>query len=111
VLLAYLDESYDRAEYWLTALGCPANSLISIQRALDDIVTSAAQTYGVSSTAELHGNALVQGTDEWLTMAPMIRARIGVYEATLDAIANADGLRLFLCGVDRARLQARYRAP
>jgi hypothetical protein len=51
---------------------------------------------GVSPTAELHGNALIQRTDEWLTMAPMVRARIGVYEAALDAIASADGLHLFL---------------
>jgi hypothetical protein len=69
------------------------------------------QSYGVSPTAELHGNALVQGTDEWLTMAPMIRARIGVYEAALDAIASGDGLHLFLCGVDRARLRLRYTEP
>jgi hypothetical protein len=44
-------------------------------------------------------------------MAPLIRARIGVYGAALDAIASAGKLRLFLCGVDRARLQGRYVSP
>jgi hypothetical protein len=110
VLLAYLDESYDKGEYWMTGLCCPSDSLLRLQSDLDAVVASAAK-FGVSEQAELHGNALVHGKDDWVPMAPAIRARIQIYESALDAVAAAPGLQVFQCGVDRARLVARYAKP
>jgi hypothetical protein len=38
MLLAYLDESYDKVEYWLTALLVPADAALKLQQDLDKVV-------------------------------------------------------------------------
>jgi hypothetical protein len=94
----------------MTALVCPSAGVLELQRALDKVVSDAAR-FGVSAPAELHGHALVQGKDDWTPMAQMVRARIGIYEATLGAINAVEGVQLLQCGVDRGRLNARYVRP
>jgi hypothetical protein len=44
VLLAYLDESYDKLEYWLTALVVPTGSALALQNDLDAIVENSARS-------------------------------------------------------------------
>lgn len=111
VLLTYLDESYDKGEYWMTGLCCPSDSILKLEVELDDVVDNAARDYGVSEDAELHGNAIVHGKDDWAPMAKLVRARIGVYSDALDAIAAAPGVQVFQCGLDIERHRARYANP
>lgn len=112
MLLAYLDESYDKAEYWLAALVVPAAAALQLQNDLDAVVNRAMTSgYGVPSDAELHGHALVQGKDDWAPMAPMIRARIKVYSEALEAIAACEGVELAFRGINIPALKERYPNP
>ncbi|HEU0130992.1 MAG TPA: DUF3800 domain-containing protein [Mycobacteriales bacterium] len=104
MLLTYLDESYDRARYWLCGLVCPDDQAIPLMHALDAVVASAP---GVPDQAELHGHALFHGSQEWAPFARRVRARLGVYHAALAAIAAHD-VRLVLQGVDVPALRARH---
>lgn len=110
MLLAYVDESYVPALYWLAALVCEENTLNPLTAALDEVVAKAARSYRTSSTAELHGHALFHGKDDWVTLATMPRARIGIYADALDAIAGFP-VEIWIRGVDRVRLHERYVRP
>ncbi|WP_369024053.1 DUF3800 domain-containing protein [Nocardia cyriacigeorgica] len=111
MLLAYLDESYDKGEYWISAVICPSTAVLGLAADLDRVVAKAAQAWGVDARAELHGNDLVQGKGDWSGMARQVRARIGIYHDAFGAIAATPGLKLILRGVDRKRLEARYVSP
>jgi hypothetical protein len=112
VLHAYLDESYDKLEYWLTALIVPSESALKLQNDLDAVVNDAMMSgYGVSSDAELHGHALLHGKDDWHRMAPKIRARIQIYSKALQAIADCDGVDIAMRGINIKRLNDRYTNP
>ncbi|MGW6698841.1 DUF3800 domain-containing protein [Nocardia sp. NPDC055049] len=111
MLLAYLDESYDKDQYWISAVVCPSEGLLQLGAALDAVVSDAAAAYPVDARAELHGKELVHGERGWSGMKPMIRARIGVYHQSLQAIAATPGVKTFYQGVDRKRLEGRYTSP
>lgn len=114
--LAYLDESHDPAEYWIAGLIIPAMSAQALEFALDEVVSKAVGQFPQQLAAqadsgkpiELHGHALAQGTDDWVSMHPMLRARLGIYEDALSAIANVDGTAIIRTGVDRKRQRERY---
>lgn len=112
MLLAYLDESYDKVEYWLTALAVPTGSALALQNALDAIVDNAAASgYDIPVDAELHGYPLVHGKGDWTSMARMVRARIKIYADAIDVIASCEGVELVLRGIDIPALNARYTEP
>ncbi|MEX2269359.1 MAG: hypothetical protein WEA75_11815 [Acidimicrobiia bacterium] len=111
MLLAYVDESYDDEFYWIAAVICPEEAIIPLTAALDVVVAKAAAAYtGIGSTAELHGHSLFHGKDDWIPLAMMPRARIGVYADALTAISDYD-VQILVRGVNCARLQARYYHP
>lgn len=103
VLLTYVDESYDNDRYWMVALVVAEKHLRSLHRALDSVVTKAAEEYPVDRHAELHGHALVHARDDWQRMGHkgrnMIRARIGVYGDAMKAIGAHD-VRVIVRGLD-----------
>lgn len=106
MLPAYIDESYDKVEYWLTALVVPADNALQLQNDLDAAVPDAARSYGVSPDAELHGSHIRGGKDDWTGMKEMIRAPIKVYSDALETIAF--NLR---CGLPRIRVSAMATTP
>ena len=79
MLLTYLDESYTKKRYLIAALLVPETEARSLTIALDKVVADAAWEYPVSVEAELHAHDIVAGKREWEKLAPMMRARIGVY--------------------------------
>lgn len=107
MLLAYLDESYDKSRYWMAAVVCPDDQALSLATALDGVVGKAAMSYSVGSQAELHGYDLFHGKGDWAPIAGMARARIGVYGEALDVIAAHD-VRIYIRGVSIPHLERRY---
>jgi hypothetical protein len=113
VHLAYLDESHDKSEYWIAGLIIPALRAQALEFALDDVVTKAEKAFPLLTSSgdrpiELHGHALAQGRDDWGPMAKMLRARLGIYEDALRAIAATEGVVIVRTGVDRKRQAQRY---
>jgi hypothetical protein len=112
MLLAYLDESYDKVEYWLTTLLVPADAALKLQQDLDSIVYEAYPGgYGVHWSAELHGHQILHGLGEWECMAPKVRARIGIYRKAFEAIAACEGIEIVMRGIRIPRQKERYADP
>jgi hypothetical protein len=89
VLLCYVDESYTRDHYYLATLVCPEHQALSLQAALEEVVSAAAQKFaGIEPGAELHGYDIFQARADWSALEKMPRARIGIYDAALAAIAD-----------------------
>ncbi|OBY29276.1 DUF3800 domain-containing protein [Mycolicibacter kumamotonensis] len=111
--LAYIDESHNKDEYWIASLIIPAEDAQRLELALDAVVENAErdfpqlQKFG-GKPIELHGHALAQGTDDWTPMENMLRARLGIYEDALRAIAAVEGAAIVRAGIDRNRLKSRY---
>jgi len=110
MLLAYLDESYDNTTYWIAALVADAASVAALGPDLDEVVKRASDSYGTSSTAELHGHALFHGKDHWESLALMPRARIGIYRDAFRAIASHP-VKIVYRGVNIPKLRAKYKYP
>jgi hypothetical protein len=109
--LAYVDEAYTQALYFVGAVVVHGGCALDLQQELDDVVAQAARRYdGIKASAELHGYDLFHGCGEWAVLRQQPRARIGVYQRALSAIGTHD-VSIFLCGVHRKRLSERYRSP
>jgi hypothetical protein len=111
VLLAYVDESYTPDRYWIVALVCSESDLQPLTAELDAVVARAAASYqGVDPGAELHGQRLFHGKEDWKALHSMVRARIAIYAAAFDAIAKSNA-RIIVRGVDSQGLARRYTRP
>lgn len=98
MLLAYVDESYSKTEYWIAALLCPESVIRPLTEALDAVVEKAAAAFGIDPRAELHGHDLFQAKGDWQLLEHMPRARIGVYADAFEAVASFD-IGIILRGV------------
>ncbi|GLX02274.1 hypothetical protein [Microtetraspora sp. NBRC 16547] len=94
----------------MAALLVPDHQAISLTRALDDVVADAADAYGVTPSAELHGTDLLHGNRDWEPLKKMPRARIGVYHAAFQAIGGHE-VAVILRGVCTDLLRQRYATP
>jgi hypothetical protein len=111
VLLTYVDESYDKSNYWITALIVPEREARSLTAALDAVVAKAFMAWpALSLRAELHGHALFHGKDDWTPVETRPRVRIGVYNDAFAALADHD-VQIIQRGVNIRRLNARYDYP
>ncbi|MBA2324930.1 MAG: DUF3800 domain-containing protein [Pseudonocardiales bacterium] len=111
MLLTYIDESYTDDHYYIAALMIPEEAILSLGSALDAVVKTASRNYaGISENAELHAHDLVGGKGDWKILGPMLRARIGIYNNAIQAIADHE-VTIVVRGVDITRLRARYRSP
>jgi hypothetical protein len=111
MLLAYVDESYNKDRYWIAALVCPEYEVVPLTADLDAVVEKAARSYqGIDLRAELHGYALFHAEDDWAPLTGMARARIGVYNDAFDAIAGRN-VDIIVRGVHVPRLNQRYVYP
>lgn len=110
MLLAYLDESYNKRKYWMAGLLCPEDTVRPLTAALDAVCAEAASKFPVSPESELHGYELFHGEGDWANVAPMVRARIGIYHDALRAVAQFP-VEIIIRGVDIPRLRARYAYP
>ncbi|MCX5561113.1 DUF3800 domain-containing protein [Streptomyces sp. NBC_00038] len=108
MLLTYVDESHSRGLYFLAALLCPDAEANSLAEALDEVVLTAGDDFGgIRAETELHGYDIFQGKNAWERLASKPRARIGIYNNALQAIADHD-VKIIVSGVDLARLKRRY---
>ncbi|MGH3898027.1 MAG: DUF3800 domain-containing protein [Pseudonocardiaceae bacterium] len=108
VQLIYVDESYCKVCYYIVAFLVPDNEVQALTIALDTVVNQATNSYdAISPTAELHGYDLFQGKGDWEPIKSMPRARIGVYDQALRAIAKHD-VTVIIRGVLTQRLCDRY---
>lgn len=107
MLLTYLDESYTKARYLIAALMVPDAQARSLTAALDKVVEDAAWEYPISTEAELHAHDIFAGKGDWQRLAPMVRARIGVYNKAIQAIADHD-VTVIIRSVDVPGLDRRY---
>lgn len=101
--LAYVDESYTRDVYFLGALLVDDQCVLSLGKALDDVVEQAGLAHpeaNITRDAELHAYAIFHSRDEWEPLAGKVRARISIYDQALRVIGDHD-IRVILCGVER----------
>lgn len=106
--LVYVDESYCKICYYVVALLVPDNKAHALTAALDTVVHRATDSYnGIKPTAELHGYDLFQGKGDWEPIKLMPRARIGVYDQALRAIADHN-ITVIIRGVMTQLLRKRY---
>ncbi len=110
MLLTHVDESFTATFYCMAAVLTPDREAVSLTRALDQVTEKAASAYGVDPSAELHAQELFRGSGCWAPMAGMTRARIGVYSAAFQALAEHN-VSIVLRGIDVKRLRARYAEP
>jgi len=110
MLLAYIDESYNRRRYRIAAMMCTDECVVNLTEALDEVVTWASSSYVIDPDAELHGHALFHGQEDWAPMAGMPRARISVHHKALAAIATS-APEICIRGIDIPALNRRYGPP
>jgi hypothetical protein len=104
--VAYVDETFNDAAYWICALLVHVDRIRSAQTALDDVVSRWGVEFEVDTRAELHGGDLWHGSGAFAGVPP--RVRRGICDDALDALVAAEP-RIILRGV--ARRQLRYANP
>lgn len=111
MLLAYMDESYDKNKHWIVAVVCHDSVVRPLTEALDEVVRQSARAFPILDPfGELHGHDLFHGTDDWQALATMPRARIGIYRQAFEAIAQHE-VSIIIRGVNCQLLRQRYPNP
>lgn len=111
MLLAYVDESYDKGRYFTTALIIDGDQIASLTADLDRVAEDARRLITcLDRRIELHGYEIFHAEHSWKCSKQMVRARLKVYGDALDAIA-ATNPAVMHRGVDVRRLDARYTYP
>lgn len=106
MLLCYVDESFGRDFYCYAGLMLDGDAAMALDAHLDSLVSLAASQWGVSPDAEIHAYEVFHGRGAWEPMAVAPRARIGIFNAVVDALARVR-CTVLLRAVDRARLAER----
>ncbi|MGW5240668.1 DUF3800 domain-containing protein [Monashia sp. NPDC004114] len=108
MLLTYVDESYTKERYFIAATLVDERQARSLTRTLDRIVADTASAHDdLSPDAELHGYDLVAGKGDWAPLASRVRARIGVYNKAVQAVADHE-VKVVVRSVDIPGLDARH---
>jgi hypothetical protein len=110
MLLAYVDESYDRDFYYMAAAIAPQDVWDELERVLEELRARTAQLHGLPVDVELHGHEIMGGKGEWGPLRGKHREAAGIYAAALTAARHA-GVKYVFRGVDITRLNARYKYP
>jgi hypothetical protein len=107
--LAYIDESYTDAYYFIGALVVGDDSASALDRGLGEVAVAAKAAHlpAAQGPLELHGYPLFQGKGEWAPAQQKIRARIAVYEEAMRVIGQQN-IQVFLHGLDRRSHRDRY---
>ena len=110
--LAYLDESYNSAYYWMVAVLVDCDRAKDLEDSLNESIRSSCGKHlgWVPAGIEYHGYELFHGEKEWAPLKSKPRARISIYADALRALA-AGGVQVILRGVDRKAHAARYSDP
>jgi len=110
MLLAYVDESYDRDFYYIAAAIAPQDVWDELESALDQIRARTAEQHGLPADVELHAHEIMGGEGDWRPLRGKHREAAGIYPAALTAARDA-GVKYVFRGVDIGRLNARYKYP
>lgn len=93
MLVAYLDESEDRRRkrYYFGALVLDGESATRTVEAMEAIARDAAGRFPVPPEIELHGYDLMNGAGAWECLAGKVRARLGIFKESLQAVISQRG--------------------
>lgn len=110
MLIAYVDESYDRDFYFIGAALATFEQWEIVSERFASIRARTALEHGTSTRIEFHGHELMGGTGPWACLRGRHREAAGISIAVLAAAADA-GVQYVFRGVDVGRLNARFRYP
>jgi hypothetical protein len=110
MLIAYVDESYDRDHYFIGAAIATQAQWERVSDRFSAIRRRTAHEHRTSECIEFDGHELMGGSGPWSNLRGRHREAAGISTAVLGAAAGA-GVRYAFRGVDVARLNARYRYP
>jgi hypothetical protein len=108
MLLTYVDESYTADWFAMGALLVDGPAAVSLAGELDRVVAAAAEAYGLSAGAELHGHEIFHAGGAWSGVP--VRARVGVFDDVVEAVAAQD-VKVIARAMDVVGQQNRYAAP
>ena len=103
MLLAYVDESYDRDFYYIAAAIARQDVWDELERVLEELRARTAQLHWLLVDVELHGHDIMGGKGEWNPLRGKHREAAGIYAAALTAARDA-GVKYVFRGVDITRL-------
>ncbi|WJY00797.1 DUF3800 domain-containing protein [Curtobacterium sp. 458] len=110
MLIAYVDESYDRDAYFIGAAIATFDEWETLSSRLSAVRHRTAREHGTAHDIEFHGHELMGGTGPWAALRGRHREAAGISFAALSA-ARESGVRYIFRGLDVARLKARFRYP
>lgn len=110
MLIAYLDESYNRDFYFIGAAIAADEQWSALDAEYEATRATTRAHHDIPAGAEFHGHQIMDGKGEWRALRGKHREAAGVYTAVLTA-NHAAGVQYIFRGVDVARLNARYSYP
>lgn len=110
MLIAYVDESYDRDFYFVGAAIAEYDVWTDLANRYDEIRSTTSAAHDIPAAAEFHGHELMGGSGDWKALRGKHREAAGIYTAALRAAQDA-GVTYLFRGVDVQRLNARYAYP
>lgn len=108
VLLAFADESYSDAWFFMAAAVADAHAVSLLEWQLPSLVAEHADRLGIDRPQELHGYDLLSGLKEWKGVPVPERMAVGI--ACLKLFVDC-GLRFVIAGLDREAQHRKYKDP
>lgn len=108
MFVLYIDETYNKREWWAVGMLVPISRVNALSQGLDEALDGRSVGARLPAVAEWHGYDLFHQAGAFSDLHP--RQCIALYGKALDILA-AEPVRFIFRGVDRQKLNRRYKTP
>lgn len=109
-LHTFVDESYGEDDHYVGGLVLTPEQLSTLERDLGAFKQQVVTKFGLNANAELHGHEIMQGSGAWVCLSGQVHESVWICRRTIQIVVNSGAL-IHMQGVDKRRLNARYRYP
>lgn len=107
MLLAYIDESSNGLEYYVTTLLIRDTDLLSLGSSINALRKDISQEYQLNENIEFHGYDILNGVNEWRSLKQNYEAQIDIYNRVMKCILEHE-VRFYVKGIEIASFSKKY---
>lgn len=107
MLLAYIDESSNDLEYFVTSLLIKDTELLNLGNSINSLRKDISQEYQLNKNIEFHGFDILNGINDWRSLKQNYVAQIDIYNRVMRCILAHD-VRIYVKGIEIASFSRKY---
>ena len=107
MLLAYIDESSNDLEYFVTSLLIRDADVLSLGHSINALRDDISQEYELNKDIEFHGYDILNGVNEWSSLRQDYEAQKAIFNRVIRCILEHE-VRIYVKGIEISSFIEKY---